>query len=121
MFSLQPLAGWSLPSLPDQQIRNILLRFYKKIKPDAVGWKPVIQKGLDAAQLSMGDISSGTLTSGIAAMVFATFMVYALLFGTGYFLYGQLSAGYLAAGVAIVCGFVLRRLWPRLGFDNKEE
>jgi len=89
----------------------VLESFYKKVRPSAGGWKPVTAK--------TGVLASGSLTASIGAMVAATFMVYAMLFGTGYFVYGETMNGLISLIAAILCALGLRQLWPRLGMDEE--
>ncbi|QEG23802.1 sodium:solute symporter family protein [Mariniblastus fucicola] len=85
--------------------------FYQKVRPDGPGWEPVrsslSEKGTEVEL-------DGSLTSGIAAMVAATFLVYSLLFGVGYFLYGQTVNAGVSAVVTVVAVVALVRIWPRL-------
>ena len=53
-------------------------------------------------------------TSGILAMVAATFLVYSLLFGVGYFLYGQMLYAGISAVIAVVSTLAIVGIWPRL-------
>lgn len=92
---------------------HTLIEFYKKIQPD-VGWKSVIKKannkGID---LETNDESS-IFSSGIIALIISTFMIYFVLFATGYWLYGK----YILAGVltilAIIASLILLKLWSRI-------
>jgi len=98
--------------------RETLENFYQKVRPDGGGWEPV------RASLAKKGVSvslDGSLTSGILAMMAATFLVYALLFGTGYFLYGQTVNAVISAVVAIAATLVIVWIWPRLKMDQSEE
>ena len=59
-----------------------------------------------------------SIAAGIQAMCVSTFLVYALLFGTGYFLYGEWIAFGASLTVAIVSGILLVRIWPKLKMDE---
>ena len=53
-------------------------------------------------------------TSAILAMVAATFLVYSLLFGVGYFLYSQMLYAGISAVIAVVSTLAIAGIWPRL-------
>jgi hypothetical protein len=42
-------------------------------------------------------------------------MVYAALFSTGFYIYGQLMEGSIAAVIAVVGGIIIIRSWKKLG------
>ena len=59
-----------------------------------------------------------SIATGLQAMLGSTFLVYALLFGTGYFLYGQWPAFLASVVVAAISGGWLVTLWPKLQMDS---
>ena len=82
-----------------------LSKFYRKIKP--AGWHKF--KSADETNEQVQNLSSE-----IAAMIAAVILVFAILFGLGYLLFGEfISAGIaiLVAGVAIV---VMKSLWRKV-------
>lgn len=91
--------------------RTTLERFYLKIRPDGPGWRPVRQ-GIPDNQLDSEEGSS--LPSAIAAMAAATFLVYSLLFGVGYLLYGQNTNAAISLVVAVIATTTIVKLWPKL-------
>jgi SSS family solute:Na+ symporter len=90
--------------------QSTLLKFYQKIKPHGMGWKPVINKGLAAGALVKDEVTTGQLPRELAAMFLGVFLVYSILFGTGYFLYGQMASAAIAFVVAFVSGTLLWRV-----------
>ncbi len=93
-----------------------LEQFYLKIRPGGLGWKPVQQR-----LTAMGKVCqpADPILVGIKAMFASTFLVYALLFGTGYFLYGAWLSFAISLGVALVALFVLTRIWPSLHLERE--
>jgi solute:Na+ symporter, SSS family len=83
-----------------------LKSFYKEIKPAGPGWEPVKQH----LTVSENTPSTDNLSIGILKMLLGTILVYASLFGTGYFLYGNMIAAGVGAVVSGVCGLVIWRL-----------
>lgn len=90
---------------------SVLKDFYQKIRPGGSGWKPV-QEAL--ASEGTADEDGESITVDIIAMVAATFMTCALLFGTGYLLYGQWFSFSVSLFVGIIAGTMLFRCWPAL-------
>lgn len=88
--------------------------FYRKIRPGGKGWDPIRKRLADRGE----EIESGdSITSGLMAMFAATFLVYALLFGTGYFLYGQWISFGISLAVALASAFAIYRSWAVLNLD----
>ncbi len=89
--------------------------FCRRIHPDGPGWKPIRER---LATQGMVLEQGHSIAAGIQAMCVSTFLVYALLFGTGYFLYGEWIAFGASLAVAIVSGILLVRIWPKLKMDQ---
>lgn len=105
-------AGWLLVTfLTRPTNKATLLHFYCLVKPDSLGWKPI------AKHANLTQKHTGTLASGILALFFSTIMVYALLFGTGYTIYGLWSNAMIAFIVFILAGLGLFRIWNHLHLD----
>ncbi|MCC9654556.1 sodium:solute symporter family protein [Rhodopirellula halodulae] len=93
----------------------VLKDFYRRIRPGGSGWGPVRDAlARDGVELESGE----SITAGIRAMVAATFMTYALLFGTGYLLYGQWISFGVSFLVAVAAGITLVRWWPSLKISH---
>lgn len=106
--------GWVIVTfLTPPTNKETLIQFYQKVQPDSTGWKPI------AKDLPKNEQHSGNLPASILCMLSATFMVYALLFGTGYFIYGQLQNALLAIAIALACGFLILKNWKHLKMDSK--
>ncbi|MEO1529668.1 MAG: sodium:solute symporter family protein [Planctomycetota bacterium] len=103
-------AAWFVVTLVSPTTdRNVLKRFYQTIRPGGPGWKPIHDElAAEGIHVESGD----SIAQGLSAMVASTFMIYALLFGTGYLLYGRWTSFVVSVVVAIVSGTVLVRSWP---------
>ena len=53
----------------------------------------------------------------LLAAVLGSITIYSALFATGYLLYGQTGAALIVAGIALLGGFGLWKIWPKLKFD----
>jgi len=76
-----------------------LLRFYALAKPGGPGWRTV-RAWAAADGESVTDPAGWSLPAGLLCMTLGCLAVYAALFGTGYFLAQQWTAGGLLAAVA---------------------
>ena len=86
-----------------------LLSFYRKVRPTGPGWKRVAGKA--GAEVHSGRAHS--LTPPLLASLLGSTAVYALMFSTGYLLYGEVAHALAAALVAGLSGFGLVRVWQR--------
>lgn len=94
--------------------QSTLLHFYQLIKPHSIGWKPVIQQGIANHQLTANEVTTGKLPMELAGMFSSIFMVYSILFATGYWLYGQSGYAMIGLLIAVICGGVLRQIWGKI-------
>jgi SSS family solute:Na+ symporter len=93
--------------------QKVLWKFFQLIKPHARGWKPVIQQAAEDGHAT-DSIQSGTsFGAEIAAMITGCFMIYAALFGTGFWIYGETMNAVIATGIALASGLFLGYLWRR--------
>lgn len=81
-----------------------LVNFFKKIHPSGPGWEPV-RRALPADASVAADDS---LTLRIAAVFIGAIAIYCMLFATGFYLYGNLSATLVTAAISFA-GFAF--LW----------
>jgi hypothetical protein len=87
--------------------RETLVRFYRLVRPAGRGWLPVqAEAGVGGSPDSLPQMFLGW-TLGIT-------FVYAGLFGTGSFIYGNLVGGTIWLVLFLVSGVGLIRLIPRL-------
>lgn len=101
--------GWLLVTFLTQPEKDeILLSFYRKVTPAAYGWKKVLDRYPAEKQ------EQGQLPKEIGLMVTGTIMVYAALFSTGFFIYGNMISGSIAAVIALAGGFVIISSWKNL-------
>lgn len=92
--------------------RETLKHFFKTIRPSGSGWEPIKQE-LAAEGISVSGEDS--IAAGLKAMFAATFLIYSLLFGTGYLLYGNWIAFGVSGVIAVVASIALGKVWMTLG------
>lgn len=110
---------WLLVTLLSPPVaRDVLLDFFKKIRPEPAGWRPVVVYGIEKGELSAEDAAPGKLTAQLASMLLGCVAVYGVLFATGSVLYGRwtMSAGFgVLATLATAGMFALWRRAKRKG------
>ena len=91
-----------------------LRRFYTLVRPAGPGWKRVrTETGLAA--------SPDNLPTGILAALLGAVSVWAILFATGAYLYGQGGRAVWLAALAVVTGLGCYRFFPRRSADTDNE
>jgi len=89
--------------------RDILLSFYRRVRPDPAFWGPVAREASDVVAVRDGLFNLKDWLCGVA-------MIYAFLFGAGHAIFGRTAAGLalLAAGLglgAVIYADLNRRGW----------
>ena len=94
--------------------QKVLVNFYKMIRPHAMGWQPVVKQGIKDGVITNEHTRTGRLATEILMMVLGCAGIYALLFGTGYLIYGQMMNALMALLVAAFAAFGLKKLWSSI-------
>ena len=102
------LVTLSTPPEPD----DVLLSFYRKVKPDVAGWRRIAALAPDLNE-------TRDLVQNLRAWLLGCAMVYSALFGIGKFCFGRVSSGAGLLALATVCAVVLYRdISRRVGKDS---
>ncbi|MCH7825056.1 MAG: Na+:solute symporter [Acidobacteria bacterium] len=118
-------AGWVLVTfLTPPTDEDTLRTFYAKIRPLGSGWRPVVESMRRSGIAATGELvaegvsaaAGESLTAAFLAWFLGCVTVYAALFGTGYFLYGELVPGIVCLFLFVVAAGWLSRVLPRVGF-----
>ncbi|MEM9884846.1 MAG: sodium:solute symporter family protein [Bacteroidota bacterium] len=91
---------------------NTLINFYQKIKPTGNGWNPVIEKARDKG-VNL-EASGEKLPLQLLSFITGTIGVYAALFATGFWIYGETTNAMICTALAILCGGLLSRIWGKM-------
>lgn len=101
--------GWVLATLLTKPEKDeVLLSFYRKVRPAAVGWKKLLDRYPKEQQ------EQGQLPMEIGLMLVGSVMVYAALFAVGFVLYGNFVGALIAGAVSLAGGFIIIRNWDRM-------
>lgn len=104
--------GWVLVTLFTKPEKDeVLLSFYKKVKPAAFGWKNLLEKYPQEKQ------EQGQLPMEIGLMLTGSIMVYAALFSVGFWIYGNILAASIATLVAFSGGGIIIVKWKKIKFS----
>ena len=91
------IATFITPPTDDATLRA----FYQKLKPGGVGWNPVIEKAKsEGVDISLTEGSR--LPLELLSVVVSCITVYAALFATGHFIYGNTTPALILTGIAII-------------------
>ena len=108
--------GWvAVTYLTRPTKQTTLVNFYQLIRPHSYGWKPVIEGAISEHKLLRSEVTVGKLPSELSAMFAGIFLVYSLLFATGFFLYGNITYALIGLTISVLSIFVLWRAWNRVG------
>ncbi len=93
--------------------REVLLSFYRRVRPNARLWGPIAREAVDIVPEKDGLFNLANWLLGVA-------MIYAFLFGTGKIILGSAAVGaaFLACGVvfgAVIYFNINRRGWESIG------
>ncbi|WP_026951928.1 sodium:solute symporter family protein [Algoriphagus mannitolivorans] len=101
--------GWLLVTFLTQPEKDeVLLSFYRKVTPASLGWKKILEKYPAEKEVK------GQLGTEVGLMITGTFMVYSALFSTGFFIYGNVIPGTIAAIIALMGGLIILRSWKNM-------
>lgn len=108
------VATFYTPPDDDETLRT----FYAKIRPGGPGWNAVIEKA-EKEGVSIKR-HPGQLPLEILSMFVGVFTVYAALFATGFWIYGETSNGILFTCLTILGAALLFRNFNRIEADTEE-
>jgi SSS family solute:Na+ symporter len=89
----------------DAEPTEILVAFYRKVRPQITGWKPI-------AKLAGDEPVTRDLGRNLISWIVGCVLVYSTLFAIGELCFGRFATGGALALLAIVCGVVIWRLMP---------
>ncbi|MEM7371035.1 MAG: sodium:solute symporter family protein [Bacteroidota bacterium] len=95
---------------PDDEA--VLRNFYRKIKPGGPGWNAVRQRAEADGESLPSDQSN--LPLELLMFLIGSIAVYAALFATGFWIYGQTSYALISTVIAGLGGWWLFRVWGKL-------
>ena len=92
--------------LTQPEREEVLVKFYRKVRPYVAGWKPV-------ARLAPDVPPTRDLGRNLLSWALGCGMVYLALFGSGKMLLGKIGFGFVLLVLAAICAALLSRLMPR--------
>ena len=102
--------GWVAVTLATYPAdRATLQSFYDRIRPFSRGWRAAV----DVGSADIGD----SMPAAFLCWFLGCLVVYAALFGTGFFIYGRPGLGAFCAVLVVGAALGLFRALPRVGFQ----
>ena len=100
-------AAWvTVTFLTPAESDETLMGFIKKVRPHLFGFKAVIKRN----KVQPEDIKTSNFSKELSAMFAGIFMVYAALFGTGFWIYGMWLEGSIATVVFLLGIYILFKI-----------
>lgn len=94
--------------------KDTLRGFYRKIQPGGPGWAKVVNEAkVDSVEIVKSK-EKWSVPAGISAMLLGVVLIYAIMFATGYWIYGRTTQALVLTVVSIVAGILLVKAWNRL-------
>jgi len=103
--TLVTTAAWVIVTiLTPAETRETLLRFYRRVRPDAFGWRPIERLATDI-------VPAHDLGRNLLDWIVGCAMVYCALFGAGKICLLSWRTGVLLCAASVICaGFLYRGL-----------
>lgn len=100
------IAWIAVTMLTQEESSEILVSFYRKVRPQITGWKPI-------AALAPEIPETRDLGRNVACWLLGCAMVYGALFGAGKLLLHDWTTGFLLCVMGIVCAWIISRVLSR--------
>jgi len=89
-----------------QEQTDTLVNFYRKVRPQITGWKPI-------AKLAGDEQGTRDLGKNLVSWLLGCVFIYSTLFCIGEWCFGRYRLGFLLAGLAVVSGAAISWLMPK--------
>ena len=110
--------AWVTATLVTQaENKEVLLSFFKRIRPATWGWKPVIQLGLSEKYLTADDIEPSQTKLEIKGIVGGCVCVYGALFTIGNLLYGDTTGTLICLGATAFGTIIMLKSLKKMKFN----
>ncbi len=103
------LATYVTPGTDKKTLRD----FYKRIKPAGSGWKKVLEEASADGEV-IDNNTEGSLPLQILGMMIGSVAVFAALFATGHWIYGNYTLAMLLTVLSGVGGYALFKVWEKI-------
>ena len=114
-------AAWIIVTYITPGDRDETLRsFYRLVRPGGPGWKRVLDKAAADGEPISQDGDDAGIATGFACMIAGCIAVYATLFATGNWLYGQTVLAVNLTVVALAAAGFLIGTWGKLSAQQSE-
>ena len=114
--------GWLIVTLltpPDDS--QVLRAFLRRTRANGPGWKKIIDDAAKDGEPIPATDEQWSVPIGIFCSVIGCIAVYAALFASGAFLYGNITTAIVLTVIAVVAGMSILFLWKRVSGDSTSE
>lgn len=91
-----------------------LISFFNLVKPYGMGWNGLRKQA--EAKGEKVEAGVGRFSVDLLAMFVGIVLIYALLFATGMFIYGNMLFGFIWLAIVVLSTFSLIKVWRKLSF-----
>ncbi|EPR66193.1 sodium:solute symporter family protein [Cyclobacterium qasimii] len=106
--SITTITWVSVTLLTKPEDDEVLVAFYKKVRPASYGWKKLLIKHPEVKE------EVGQLPMEIGLMLIASIMVFSALFGVGFWIYGETIPAIIATAITIAGGVLVYKGWKKM-------
>jgi len=103
----------SVTFLTKAEDADVLSKFYSNIKPGGPGWKRFTKLHFPTEETK----GKWDVPTGLLCMISGCFVVYATLFSTGFFIYGEYLSSTIFCSFALVSGYFLVKFMKKIKLD----
>lgn len=104
------VVAWVTPATDPEKLKE----FYLRIQPAGPGWKPVLEAAARRGENLQTAGGGSDFPAALLGASASTAAVWALIFGSGFALYGKPGSAALCGVIAAVSGVIIKFVWPRL-------
>ncbi len=111
-------AAWmAVTYLTKPEDEHTLIEFCRKIRPGGPGWKKIEDAARAKGVAVESDPGGWNVPAGLLCMMTGCLMIWSVLFGVGYLLYGRTLPGCVMVGISAASAWALARLMRKLHFS----
>ena len=108
--------GWVLVTyFSPKTSMDVLVGFINKVNPGGRGWSRIMNQAKVEGTVFDLHGTSPDIPKAILAMLLGATTIYGFLISTGMLIYGRILEGVMLLAVTILAGWLLSRIWKKIG------
>jgi Na+/proline symporter len=114
--------AWVIATLVTKPAKKETLYAYCKLVNPSIGWKKIFDQAEAEGTPIISEHKPNDIAVGILCMVLGSFVVYATLFATGYWIYGETTPATVSTVIAVISAIGIILTWGKVaGTQDKPE